>query len=362
MDTRPGAVLSRKTGVFHAGAARALDVAGHWGVPVGAQAFTGNLTVTAQTGVGFISVSPAQPVGVPGTSTSTSRSATTGPTAWSARSGPGPAWARRGSCTSAPRARRPSSSSTCRATSNRGSRLTEGARCRQQRAWCGWIGVAATIAAPRRSPGPKEMPCVAAPRSEPPLRRSSCSWPRRPLGRSMRPRRRPHPAERRRSRPRTCTSNRRRIASTSVPRSTATWPTRPTVERAAGAAPGKSADQGRPPDPRPHRAALRRPHWPRPSGAGDAHDEPPIGNPGFDGLSRSSGPDTNGEPPDPVGAVGPDHVMQIINSSFRMTDRQASESSTRVRAASSTRSGSPSSPMPCGSIRTSSTTASMAAG
>ena len=50
MDTRPGAVLSRKTGVFHAGAARALDVAGHWGVPVSAQAFTGNLTVTAQTG------------------------------------------------------------------------------------------------------------------------------------------------------------------------------------------------------------------------------------------------------------------------------------------------------------------------
>jgi hypothetical protein len=69
MDTRPGAVLSLKTGAFHAGAARALDVAGHWGVPVGAQAFTGNLTVTAQTGVGFIAVSPAQPVGVPGTST-----------------------------------------------------------------------------------------------------------------------------------------------------------------------------------------------------------------------------------------------------------------------------------------------------
>ena len=69
MDTRPGAVLSGKTGVFHAGAARALDVAGHWGVPVGAQAFTGNLTVTAQTGVGFVAVSPAQPVGVPGTST-----------------------------------------------------------------------------------------------------------------------------------------------------------------------------------------------------------------------------------------------------------------------------------------------------
>ena len=69
MDTRPGAVLSLKTGVFHAGAARALDVAGHWGVPVGAQAFTGNLTVTAQTGVGYIAVSPAAPPPVPGTST-----------------------------------------------------------------------------------------------------------------------------------------------------------------------------------------------------------------------------------------------------------------------------------------------------
>ena len=69
MDTRPGAVLSLKTGVFHAGAARALDVAGHWGVPVGAQAFTGNLTVTAQTGVGYIAVSPAAPPPVPATST-----------------------------------------------------------------------------------------------------------------------------------------------------------------------------------------------------------------------------------------------------------------------------------------------------
>ena len=69
MDTRPGVVLSGKTGVFHAGAARALDVAGHWGVPVGAQAFTGNLTVTAQTGAGYIAVSPALPPPVPATST-----------------------------------------------------------------------------------------------------------------------------------------------------------------------------------------------------------------------------------------------------------------------------------------------------
>ena len=49
---------------------------------------------------------------------------------------------------------------------------------------------------------------------------------------------------------------------------------------------------------------------------------PPIGHAGFNGLSRSSGPDTNGEPPDPYLAVGPEHVMQVVNSSFRTTDRQ----------------------------------------
>jgi hypothetical protein len=48
---------------------------------------------------------------------------------------------------------------------------------------------------------------------------------------------------------------------------------------------------------------------------------PAIGQPGFDGLSRSSGPDTNGEPPDPYLAVGPDHVMQTTNSTFKITDR-----------------------------------------
>ncbi len=46
-----------------------------------------------------------------------------------------------------------------------------------------------------------------------------------------------------------------------------------------------------------------------------------VSQAGFDGLSRSSGPDTNGEPPDPTLAVGPDHVMQILNSSFQTTDR-----------------------------------------
>ena len=48
---------------------------------------------------------------------------------------------------------------------------------------------------------------------------------------------------------------------------------------------------------------------------------PAVSQAGFDGLARSSGLDTNGEPPDPTLAVGPDHVMQILNSSFQTTDR-----------------------------------------
>ena len=69
MDTRPGAVLSGLTGTFPAHTARQLPVAGHWGVPASAQAITGNLTVTAQTGLGYIAVSPAAPPPVPATST-----------------------------------------------------------------------------------------------------------------------------------------------------------------------------------------------------------------------------------------------------------------------------------------------------
>jgi hypothetical protein len=53
---------------------------------------------------------------------------------------------------------------------------------------------------------------------------------------------------------------------------------------------------------------------------------PPIGHPGFEGLFKSFSPDTNGEPPDPYLAVGPEHVMQVVNSSFRITDRQGSQS------------------------------------
>ena len=45
--------------VVHARAVpKTLAVQGHWGVPVDAEAVTGNLTVTAQTGAGYVSVTP----------------------------------------------------------------------------------------------------------------------------------------------------------------------------------------------------------------------------------------------------------------------------------------------------------------
>ena len=70
--------------------------------------------------------------------------------------------------------------------------------------------------------------------------------------------------------------------------------------------------------------------------------EPNIQKTSFDGLSRSGGPDTNGEPPDPWVAVGPDHVMQVTNSSFRTTTGRVSRRRRRRSPPSSTRSGSPS--------------------
>jgi hypothetical protein len=69
MDTRSGAVLSGLSGLFSANAPRSLGVDGHWGVPYSTKAMTGNLTVTAQTGVGYIAVSPDFPPPVPPTST-----------------------------------------------------------------------------------------------------------------------------------------------------------------------------------------------------------------------------------------------------------------------------------------------------
>lgn len=67
LDGRPGAVVGLP-GVFHANVSRALDVDGHLGVPAGAAAITGNLTVTSQTKLGFAAMTP-DPDNNPSTST-----------------------------------------------------------------------------------------------------------------------------------------------------------------------------------------------------------------------------------------------------------------------------------------------------
>ena len=68
MDTRSGTVLSQLHNPFVAGTPRVLPVDGHWGVPVSTTAISGNLTVTGQTGSGFVSMSPDVPPPVPATS------------------------------------------------------------------------------------------------------------------------------------------------------------------------------------------------------------------------------------------------------------------------------------------------------
>ena len=54
MDTR-NVPLSGLSGPFNANGPRRLDITGHWGAPLGAQAVTGNLTVVNQTGAGYVS-------------------------------------------------------------------------------------------------------------------------------------------------------------------------------------------------------------------------------------------------------------------------------------------------------------------
>ena len=53
--------------------------------------------------------------------------------------------------------------------------------------------------------------------------------------------------------------------------------------------------------------------------------EGPAAQTGFDGLARTTGPSTNVEPPDPWVAVGPDHVVQVVNLQMRITDRQGGD-------------------------------------
>ena len=56
MDSRPGVVLSGVVGSFNTNGPRTLTTAGHWGVPAGAAAITGNLTVVGQTDAGYVSI------------------------------------------------------------------------------------------------------------------------------------------------------------------------------------------------------------------------------------------------------------------------------------------------------------------
>jgi hypothetical protein len=45
----------------------------------------------------------------------------------------------------------------------------------------------------------------------------------------------------------------------------------------------------------------------------------------FAGLAQNTFPATGGEPPDPFVAVGPDHVMQAVNTTFRISTRSGGE-------------------------------------
>jgi hypothetical protein len=67
MDTRTGVANSGLTGRFSAAVPRQLPTSGHWGVPDDAQAVSGNLTVTAQTGAGYIALTTVSTAN-PGTS------------------------------------------------------------------------------------------------------------------------------------------------------------------------------------------------------------------------------------------------------------------------------------------------------
>jgi hypothetical protein len=60
--------LSGLSGAFNANTARTLPTTGHWGVPAGATAITGNLTVVNQTAAGYVAATPVA-TNSPGSST-----------------------------------------------------------------------------------------------------------------------------------------------------------------------------------------------------------------------------------------------------------------------------------------------------
>jgi hypothetical protein len=61
MDTRT-TLLSGLSGMFTSSTPRRLDVAGHWGAPLSAEAVTGNLTVVGQQAAGYVSATLASEV------------------------------------------------------------------------------------------------------------------------------------------------------------------------------------------------------------------------------------------------------------------------------------------------------------
>jgi hypothetical protein len=68
MDTRPGVLASGLTGSFSSSSPRKLNTTGRAGVPLGASAVTGNLTVVGQTAPGFVAITTTS-VSSPTTST-----------------------------------------------------------------------------------------------------------------------------------------------------------------------------------------------------------------------------------------------------------------------------------------------------
>jgi hypothetical protein len=58
MDTRPGVPLSRLSGMFTSSTPRTVSANGHFGIPAGAGAITGNLSIVGQTVAGYAVITP----------------------------------------------------------------------------------------------------------------------------------------------------------------------------------------------------------------------------------------------------------------------------------------------------------------
>jgi len=89
--------------------------------------------------------------------------------------------------------------------------------------------------------------------------------------------------------------------------------------------------QGITPVPAAH-VSTAAPHvvGPPPASEASLTANPASGQAGFQGFSSSSGPATNYDPPDPWVGVGPDYVVQVVNTSLRITDRSGASEITDV--------------------------------